>query len=352
MGALKQGGTLKMSIDQWINQYNSNTADGSQGDAAAITGQVEPTLFLADARGVNHADTDYLLSAKVTSTSPQTVTYTLNPKARWSNGQQLSWRDFQAQWKALNGTNSAFQAADTSGYDQIASVSRGGDDRQAVVTFKNSYSDWQRLFNPLFPASEYSTPAKFNTGWVDHVPVSAGPYKIGNYDKTDQTITLVPDPKWWGAQPHLAKVIYRVLDISALTQAFLNKEIDIAPAQLPEDYQQLVKDKGAVIETGSPAGTRCTSPSTAAAARSRTSGCARPSAWPSIAARSPTRTARASRTRSTSWATTSSCPTSRATGTTPGSTARSTRRRRPSCWTRRAGRTTAPASRAPRTASS
>ncbi|MDI5963835.1 ABC transporter family substrate-binding protein [Streptomyces sp. SL13] len=251
VSALRQGGTLKVSIDQWISQYNSNTADGAQGDAASITAQVEPTLFLADAHGVEQPDPNYLLSAKVTSTSPQVVTYTLNPKARWSDGKQLSWRDFQAQWKALNGTDHAFQGADPTGYDQIGSVVRGANDQQAKVTFTHAYADWKRLFNPLFPASAYSTPAEFNNGWVDHVPVSAGPFKVGDYDKTDQTITLVPDPKWWGPKPVLSQVIYRVLDIDTLTQAFLNKEIDLAPAELPEDYQQLVKDKNAVIETGS-----------------------------------------------------------------------------------------------------
>ncbi len=249
--ALKQGGSLRIAIQQWITQYNSNTADGAQGDAASITQQVEPTLFLADAQGVEHPDPDYLLSAKVTSTSPQKVTYTLNPKAHWSDGTALSWHDFAAQWKALNGTDSAYEAADTSGYDQISGVARGANDQQAVVTFSGTYADWQRLFNPLFPASQYSTPAEFNTAWVNHVPVTAGSFKIGSYDKTDQTITLVPDPKWWGDKPLLDKVIYRALDADTYTQAFLNKEIDEAPAGLPEDYHQLVKDKDAVIETGS-----------------------------------------------------------------------------------------------------
>jgi peptide/nickel transport system substrate-binding protein len=247
---LKQGGTLKLSIDQWITQYNSNTADGMQGDAAAITSQVEPTIFLSDAEGVQHPDTDYLLSAKVTSTSPQVVTYTLNPKATWSDGKPLSWRDFQAQWKALNGTDTAYQAADTTGYDQIASVAQGAGAHQVTVTFKHTYADWQRLFNPLFPAAAYATPKEFNHGWDNRVPISAGAFKISTYDKTDQTITLVPDPHWWGAKPKLSAIIYRVLDQNALTDAFLNKEIDEAPALLPQDYARLAKDKDAAIETG------------------------------------------------------------------------------------------------------
>lgn len=247
---LRQGGTLKLAIDQWINQYNSNTVDGQQGDAQALTSEVEPVLFHSDTQGVEHADPNYLVSAQVTSTSPQVVTYQLNPEAKWSDGKPLSWLDFQAQWKALNGTNSAYEAADTSGYDQISSVTKGSGPQQVEVTFKQSYADWQRLFTPLFPAAAYATPAVFNKGWVDRVPISAGAFKISSYDKTDQVITLVPDPAWWGTKPKLASVIYRVLDIDAMTDAYLNKEIDETSAQLPEDYQRLVKDKDTAIETG------------------------------------------------------------------------------------------------------
>jgi peptide/nickel transport system substrate-binding protein len=247
---VKQGGTLKLGIDQWINQYNSNTVDGAQGDAAAITSMVEPTLFLSDAQDVQRVDTDYLVSAKVTSTSPQVVTYQLNPKARWSDGKQLSWQDFQAQWKALNGSDSAFEAADTSGYSQISGVAKGSGPQQVEVTFKEPYADWQRLFTPLFPAAAYSTPKEFNSGWNEHVPISAGAFRISQYDKTDQTITLAPDPKWWGTRAKLDSIVFRVLDLDTITDAFLNKEVDEAPAELPEDYKRLVKDKDAMIETG------------------------------------------------------------------------------------------------------
>ncbi len=250
VGDLKQGGSVKLAIDQWINQYNSNTVDGQQGDAQELTRDVEPTLFRTDAQGVSHPVPDYLVSAQVTSTSPQVVTYTLNPKAKWSDGKPLSWLDFKAQWSALNGTNSAYEAADTSGYDEISGVTQGANAQQAKITFKHPYADWQRLFNPLFPAAAYSTPEKFNKGWVDHVPISAGAFKISTYDKTDQVITLVPDPRWWGAKPKLSSIIYRVLDLTAQTDAFLNNEIDLASAQLPQDYSRLVKDKDGVIETG------------------------------------------------------------------------------------------------------
>ncbi|MDJ0384775.1 ABC transporter family substrate-binding protein [Streptomyces sp. G-G2] len=250
VSALKQGGSVKIAIDQWITQYNVNQVDGQQGDAAEIARTVLPHLFYADAKGVGQPNTAFLVSAKVVSTSPQVVEYQLAPKAKWSDGTPLGWKDFEAQWKALNGSDKAYEAADTSGYDQIAKVEQGADEHGVKVTFDKPYADWTRLFDPLYPAAYIDTPEKFNKGWGEKAPVTSGAFKIGAYDKTAQTITLVPDPQWWGDKPVLDSIVYRVLDRSARTEAFLNKELDEAPALLPEDYKRLVKDPTADIRRG------------------------------------------------------------------------------------------------------
>ncbi|MBJ7904340.1 ABC transporter family substrate-binding protein [Streptomyces sp. DSM 110735] len=247
---IEQGGRLNLAITQWITQYNVNTVDGSQGDAQELARTVLPDLFDSDAKGAVHANPDFLLSAKVTSTSPQTVEYRLNPKAKWSDGTPLGWRDFRAQWQALNGRNKAYEAADTSGYDQISKVAEGRDAHTVEVVFSSPYADWQRLFDPLYPAKYTSTPKQFNKGWSEKAPVTGNAFRIGSYDRTAQTITLVPDAKWWGNRPKLDAIVYRVLDFGARTEAYLNKELDSATALLPEDYKRLVKAPGTDIRRG------------------------------------------------------------------------------------------------------
>lgn len=244
---IRQGGTLKLSTAEWITQYNSLQVDGTQGDAASIVLQVEPTLFTFDAKGAAQPDPDFLTSAKVTSTAPQQITYQLNPQAKWSDGKQLSWKDFQAMWKAANGSDDRYLVADSTGYDQISKVERGSTDQQVKVTFTSPYADWQRLFRPLLPAAAISTPEEFNKDWIEKIPITANSWKISKYDKTAQTITTVPDPKWWGAKPKLSSIVYRALDPAAATDAYLNKEIDYTSAILPEDYKRLVKDRDTAI---------------------------------------------------------------------------------------------------------
>ncbi|MFJ4923053.1 ABC transporter family substrate-binding protein [Streptomyces sp. NPDC088725] len=247
---LRRGGTLKLATQQWIHQYNSYQVDGANGDASAILEQVEPVLMPKDAKGVPHPDPNYLLSAEVTSTSPQVVTYKLNPKAKWSNGKPLSYRDFAALGKALDGSDDRYLVSDGSGYDQIGKIERGSDDQEVNVTFRTPYADWQRLFRTLLPADEINTPDRFNKGWIEKIPVTAGAWRITSFDKTAQTVSTAPDPKWWGPKPLLDSITWRALDLPAQTEAYLNKEIDSAPAILPEDYKRLVEAPGTDIRRG------------------------------------------------------------------------------------------------------
>ncbi len=145
----------------------------------------------------------------MTSEDPLTITYTVNPKAMWNDGTPITWKDFEALWKANNGTDPSYQIGDSTGWKDIESVTQGSDERQAIVKYSTPFSDWKSLFSPLYPASVIGTPDGFNNGYKDKVPVSAGPYKVSKLDETAGTVTLVPDEKWWGDKPKLDQVIFR-----------------------------------------------------------------------------------------------------------------------------------------------
>ncbi|MFI9273690.1 ABC transporter family substrate-binding protein [Kitasatospora sp. NPDC052896] len=249
---VRDGGELRLPLQQWISQWNPYQVDGTYGDSVEIMKMVEPMLFRVDASGVYQPVPEYLESAKLVSTSPQVVDYKLNPKAKWSDGKALSYLDFKAVWQADNGQNPAYDAASNAGYDQIGDVSQGADPTEVRVTFSTPYADWQSLFYPLLPAAGIATPDEFNKGWIERIPITGGAFKLGTTDKTAQTITVVPDPAWWGTRPKLDKFTYRVLSQDAITQAFLNNEIDEASAGRADAYSQLKGDSDAVIRSASP----------------------------------------------------------------------------------------------------
>jgi peptide/nickel transport system substrate-binding protein len=223
---VRDGGNLRLPMSLFPSNFNINEVDGSNVDMGNIVGAILPSMFVGTADGGSRVNTDYLSSAVVTSTSPQVVTYTINPKAAWTDGTPITWRDFQAYWQAQNGTNPAYQVAGTTGYDSIGSVARGIDDKQVVVTFAKPYGEWKNLFTPLEPTSLTSTPAAFNTGWKTSIPVTAGPFTVQSIDQTSQTITLARDPKWWGTPAKLDRIIFRVYDSAAEADALANNELD------------------------------------------------------------------------------------------------------------------------------
>lgn len=223
---LKKGGDLKWAIGDIPPNFNYNQVDGSLSDTHDIIYAMMPVAFSSQADGSQVVDKDYFTDIKLTSTSPQVITYTINPKAKWNDGRALNWEDLKAQASSLAGTNPAFQIASSTGYSQIEKVTQGTNAQQAVVTFKTPFADWQSLFGPIYPKAVNSDPKTFNTGLLKTPGVTAGPFKYQTTNQTAKTITIVPDPTWWGEKPLLSSIIYPALAQDAQVAALGTGEID------------------------------------------------------------------------------------------------------------------------------
>jgi peptide/nickel transport system substrate-binding protein len=245
---VRNGGDLRLPFDVFPGNFNYNELDGSSGSLGQVTDATLPQPFIATADGGQVLDPDYVTAASVTSTKPQVVTYTINPKATWSDGTPITWRDFQAYWHSLNGTDPAYQVAGTVGYDDISSVTRGSDDRQVLVTFTQPFGEWRGLFSPLTPASLNSNPAAFNSAWQTRLPVTSGPFTVQSIDLTSKTVTLARDPKWWGTPAKLDHIIFKVYDTAAEPDALANNELDYYPVNADLDlFRRAQRIPGAVV---------------------------------------------------------------------------------------------------------
>ncbi|HEX4725259.1 MAG TPA: ABC transporter family substrate-binding protein [Pseudonocardiaceae bacterium] len=236
-------GSFVWPLDDWLPNWNGNEVDGNDENDVPVYSAIEPELFTIESDGTTQPNPDYLTSAKVTSTSPQTVTLDFNPKAHWTDGTPLSWQDVKAQWQALNGSNADFQAVTNQGYVDITSVTQGATPTEAVITFGQPFAEWQSLFtrlSPLYPRSVNATPTSFNTSLADGPPlVSAGPFKVQSFDKNKQTIVMVRNPDWWGTKPVLSKLIFQVVARDNRADAISNNEITWTPLFASADlYRQ------------------------------------------------------------------------------------------------------------------
>jgi peptide/nickel transport system substrate-binding protein len=225
---LRQGGNLRLALDALPANYNSLHID-SEGTGAAMLRATLPRAFRIAPDGSTTVNTDYFTSAELTGTDPQVVTYTINPKAVWSDGTPITWEDIASQINATSGKDKAFAFASPNGSERVKSVTRGVDDRQAVMTFAEPFADWRAMFAGnamLYPKSMTATPEAFNKAQLNGPGPSAGPFIVSSVDKTAQRITLTRNPKWWGTPPLLDSITYLVLDDAARVPALQNNAID------------------------------------------------------------------------------------------------------------------------------
>jgi peptide/nickel transport system substrate-binding protein len=248
---LKDGGTLTTALPEITAQFNY-----FQGDGSLYTGTLwrwyNPILITFTADGDGVINPDYLTDAKYEVVGGNSrITYTINPKATYNDGSPIDWTAFESTWKTNNGSDQTYSASSTDGYDRIASVTRGVDDRQAVVTFNGVWVWWQGLFNTLLNPKAAS-PDAYNKGYIDtpHNEWGAGPYQIQKFDKQNGTIVFERNPKWWGKPGKLDTRTFVVLEDTAEINAFRNGQIDAVSINTKDEFAQVKGQSGTEIRKG------------------------------------------------------------------------------------------------------
>ncbi|MGA1173085.1 MAG: ABC transporter family substrate-binding protein [Ilumatobacteraceae bacterium] len=224
---LKQGGTFRFVQVDICPNFNTSAIEGNLLNCSQVMNTMLPSYIYFDKNAVLQIAKDYALDIKASRVNgKQTVTYTLNPKAKWSNGKTIGLADFVGMWNAQKKSGQGFNITSSAGYEKIESVKKGKTANEIVVTFSETYPDWQPLFSGLKPASLTASPDAFNTSWKAAPLVTAGPFKFKALDKVTRTITVERDPKWWGDKPVLDSIIFKALPQAAQIDALLNGEID------------------------------------------------------------------------------------------------------------------------------
>jgi peptide/nickel transport system substrate-binding protein len=224
---LKQGGTFRFVQVDICPNFNTSAIEGNLLNCSQVMNTMLPSYIYFDKNAVLQIDKNYALDIKASRVNgKQTVTYTLNPKAKWSNGKTIGLADFVGMWNAQKKSGQGFNITSSAGYEKIESVKKGKTANEIVVTFSETYPDWQPLFSALKPASLTASPDAFNTSWKAAPLVTAGPFKFKALDKVTRTITVERDPKWWGDKPVLDSIIFKALPQAAQIDALLNGEID------------------------------------------------------------------------------------------------------------------------------
>ena len=224
---LKPGGVFRFVQVDICPNFNTSAIEGNLLNCSQVMNTMLPQYIYFDKNAVLQIDKNYALDIKATRVNgKQTVTYTLNPKAKWSDGKTIGLADFVGMWNAQKKSGQGYNITSSAGYEKIESVKKGKTANEIVVTFSETYPDWQPLFSALKPASLTASPDAFNTSWKAAPLVTAGPFKFKALDKVTRTITVERDKKWWGDKPVLDTIIFKALPQAAQIDALLNGEID------------------------------------------------------------------------------------------------------------------------------
>jgi peptide/nickel transport system substrate-binding protein len=220
-GAVKQGGDVTFSAEQELNcmDWMSSCAQTAWGpwtvgtntmprayDFTAGTGGYKPSILLTG-------------PADVKTSPQQVVTYHINPKAVWNDGQPITSTDFKYTWDQIV---TGKDITDTTGWVDIASVD-DSDPHTAVVTYKTPYTDWQSLFGGLigiYPShilQGQDRDAATKSGYS----FSGGPWELPGGAAAwvhGQSVKLVPNPMYWGTKPNFSSVTFDFITDTATEQ--------------------------------------------------------------------------------------------------------------------------------------
>jgi len=158
---------------------------------------------------------------------PMKVTYHINPAAVWSDGQPITSKDFEYTWQQITTGKDIY---DATGYSDISQIDTT-DPKTAVVVFKQPFAAWRDLFGGFY----FLMPSHLLEGKDRHKEMkdgyafSGGPWLLQGGKsgwKKGKSITLVPNPNYWGTKPSIAKVVFQFVgESSAELQAVTTGQV-------------------------------------------------------------------------------------------------------------------------------
>jgi peptide/nickel transport system substrate-binding protein len=259
-GGTKSGGQMVYGLD---TAFPDNLFPAISAGNSVATAYAEIRVLLAPFRTYPDftikPDNDLVVGEPTTETTngKQVVTYKINPKAVWSDGTQVTSKDFEYTWRSQKSADPAkggcASLISTTGYDQIASVEGADNDKTVTVTYAKPFSDWKSLFT-LYPQHIMDkTDAKANCdaitkGWptAQGIPVTDGPYLLDKtgIDANKKIMTLSKNPKWYGSeQSKLDRIIIQSIgnDPAVSVSALRNNEVQMIYPQPQLDLVKQIK---------------------------------------------------------------------------------------------------------------
>ena len=258
---LKEGGELRLAFNGIPENFNPFNTNGYTSGSIAIQAAMNSAYaggYKYDYTGKPSLNTDYITEYKAeTKNGVQTVTFKINPKAKFNDGTPIDIESVRAAHKIFTAPAGEYQVTDAPMWKQVKSVEENGDKFSVKVTMEKPYYP----IDGGFVISTFIHPALvdkklFNDGLINK-PLDkywAGPFKVENWDTSQKSLILTRNDKWWGQKPLLEKISIRSLGEAASLAAFKNSEIDVISASAQNVYADVSKMSNIDIRKGTALG--------------------------------------------------------------------------------------------------
>jgi peptide/nickel transport system substrate-binding protein len=229
-----QGGSIVVGAEQWPDCVNPITSCSSATWYWYSVGELTMGYAMVLNLQGNFVASPLLVEAPSLDNggitqSPFTITYKINPDAKWADGTDITSKDFDFTNRAILNTTGAYT---TTGYNEIDSIDTS-DPKTAVIKFKQVFVDWPDLFGGVyqglfeahaFPKFENDPKPNLDKEMLDNIPFSGGPWVLKSWGK-DQAVFTRND-NYYGKKAILDQVtIVPRTDQSTEIQSLLSGEV-------------------------------------------------------------------------------------------------------------------------------
>jgi peptide/nickel transport system substrate-binding protein len=178
-----------------------------------------------------------------------TVTWTLKPDLKWSDGEPITSDDIKFTWEVLSNPDSgAFVGMD--GFDQITSVDTP-DDLTAVLNYSTPYAGYLDQFAyGLFPRHATGEVTDMANWEWNRQPVGAGPFVVSQW-LSGQSIALERNPYYYEeGKPYLDQLVFAIIPEPAAQTAMMMQgeaQVHLWPSENEEEYNKLLAGKATQV---------------------------------------------------------------------------------------------------------
>jgi peptide/nickel transport system substrate-binding protein len=226
------GGTVSVALNLEPPSLNLYLGLGAPLSTGIVSDQVLASAYHDEGKAGRSVPSIAVGTPTMTAGS-FSVTYTIRPKARWSDRVPITARDFVFTWQLLARSKFAIPSDTRELYDKIARAKILSPKRVRFV-FREPVPEWKDLFAPVLPRHALEG-EDFDAVWRDRIdnpktgsPLASGPFIFESWNRGGQ-LTLARNRNYWQRKAYLDRLDFRSFlpDFGAQIRAVRAGQVDL-----------------------------------------------------------------------------------------------------------------------------